>query len=70
MFKMKKNEQNENILYLKGIRKFWIMFTIFKFLVQKAWNKTQVLNVKSIILVRASILALFLQEALICIMEI
>ena len=31
MFKMIKNEQNENTLCLKGIRKFWIMFTIFKF---------------------------------------
>ena len=32
MFRKEKNEQNENILCLKGIRKFWIMFTIFKFL--------------------------------------
>lgn len=31
MFKMKKNEQNENILCLKGMRRFRIMFTIFKF---------------------------------------
>lgn len=32
MFRKEKDEQNENILCLKGIRKFWIMFTIFKFL--------------------------------------
>lgn len=31
MFKMKKNEQNENILYLSGILNYHIMFTIFKF---------------------------------------
>ena len=42
MFKMKKNEQNENILCLKGMRIFRIMFTIFKFhpknFVQKSKN--------------------------------
>lgn len=31
MLRKEKSEQNENILCLKGIRKFWIMFTIFKF---------------------------------------
>lgn len=31
MFRMEKNEQNENILCLKGMRIFRIMFTIFKF---------------------------------------
>ena len=31
MFRKEKSEQNENILCLKGIRKFWIMLTIFKF---------------------------------------
>ena len=35
MFKMKKNEQNENILYLSGILNYHIMFTIFKFLIFK-----------------------------------
>ena len=39
MFKMKKNEQNENILCLKGMRRFRIMFTIFKFLFENP--KTQ-----------------------------
>ena len=31
MFKIKKNEQNENTLCLKGMRRFRIMFTLFKF---------------------------------------
>lgn len=31
MFRKEKNEQNENILCLKGMRIFRIMFTIFKF---------------------------------------
>lgn len=31
MFKMKKNEQNENILCLRDIIRFRIMFTLFKF---------------------------------------
>lgn len=31
MFRMKKNEQNENILCLRNIIRFRIMFTIFKF---------------------------------------
>lgn len=34
MFRKEKSEQNENILCLKGIRKFWIMLTIFKFQVK------------------------------------
>ena len=38
MFRKEKNEQNENILCLKGIRKFWIMFTIFKFLPEVTQN--------------------------------
>lgn len=39
MFKMKKNEQNENILCLKGMRRFRIMFTIFKFhFFKNKWN--------------------------------
>lgn len=39
MFKMIKNEQNENTLCLKGVRMFWIMFAIFKF--PKKYKKTQ-----------------------------
>ena len=31
MFRMEKNEQNEDILYLSGILNYHIMFTIFKF---------------------------------------
>ena len=31
MFRMKKNEQNEDILYLSSILNYHIMFTIFKF---------------------------------------
>lgn len=38
MFRKEKSEQNENILCLKGIRKFWIMFTIFKFRIYVFWK--------------------------------
>ena len=37
MFRKEKSEQNENILCLKGIRKFWIMFTIFKFQMKREY---------------------------------
>ena len=40
MFRMEKNEQNENILCLKGMRIFRIMFTIFKF-PQKIFSKNE-----------------------------
>ena len=32
MFRMEKSEQNENTLCLKDMRRFRIMFTLFKFL--------------------------------------
>lgn len=50
MFKMKKNEQNENILCLKGMRRFRIMFTIFKFLFMYFGNikKNDIVNGKGV----------------------
>ena len=50
MFKMKKNEQNENILCLKGMRRFRIMFTIFKFLFMYFGNikKNDIANGKGV----------------------
>lgn len=38
MFRKEKSEQNENILCLKGMRRFRIMFTLFKFL-EKPYTK-------------------------------
>lgn len=46
MFRMEKNEQNENILCLKGMRIFRIMFTIFKF--QKNIKKNDIANGKGV----------------------
>ena len=50
MFKMKKNEQNENILYLSGILNYHIMFTIFKFLFMYYGNikKNDIANGKGV----------------------
>ena len=47
---MKKNEQNENILCLKGMRRFRIMFTIFKFLFMYFGNikKNDIANGKGV----------------------
>ena len=50
MFRKEKSEQNENILCLKGIRKFWIMLTIFKFLFMYYGNikKNDIANGKGV----------------------
>ena len=50
MFRKEKSEQNENILCLKGIRKFWIMSTIFKFLFMYYGNikKNDIANGKGV----------------------
>lgn len=50
MFRKEKNEQNENILCLKGMRIFRIMFTIFKFLFMYYGNikKNDIANGKGV----------------------
>ena len=50
MFRKEKSEQNETILCLKGIRKFWIMLTIFKFLFMYYGNikKNDIANGKGV----------------------
>lgn len=50
MFRMKKNEQNEDILCLRGMRSFGIMFTIFKFLFMYYGNikKNDIANGKGV----------------------
>ena len=45
---MKKNEQNENILYLSGILNYHIMFTIFKFLYYGNIKKNDIANGKGV----------------------
>lgn len=50
MFRMEKNEQNEDILYLSGILNYHIMFTIFKFLFMYYGNikKNDIANGKGV----------------------